>query len=94
MGCDAYQNNDHEYGKNSQLQHIASYGIDTSKIEDMVEKMVEEYEREAEHDYYDDSESDTMVREIWKEGGFMDQMMDSVIEKCAELGYKFEDEID
>lgn len=93
MGCDAYQSNDHEYGKNSQLQHIASYGIDTSKIEDMVEKMVEEYEREAEHDYYDDSESDAMVREIWKEGGFMDKMMDSVIEKCAELGYKFEEKL-
>jgi hypothetical protein len=55
--------------------------------------MVEEYETEAEHDYYDDSESDTMVRELWKEGGFMDKMMDSVIEKCAELGYKFEEKL-
>ena len=94
MGMNASDDRWSEHSKNTQLLLLASYGIDTSKIEDMVEKMVEEYEREAEHDYYDDSESDTMVREIWKEGGFMDQMMDSVIEKCAELGYKFEDDID
>jgi hypothetical protein len=83
-----------EHSKNTQLKHLTSYGIDTSKIDDAVEKMIEEYKREAEHNYYDDSESEAMVKELWKEGGFMDKMMDSVIEKCAELGYKFEDEID
>lgn len=93
MGCDAYQNNDHEFSKNTQLRHIASYGIDTSELDELVEKMVEEYEREREHDYYDDSESEAMVKELWKEGGFMDQMMDDVILKCQELGYKFEEEL-
>ena len=93
MGCDAFQGNDGEYGKNSQLHHLASYGIDTSEIEDAVEKMVEEYETEREHDYFDDSESEAMVKELWKEGGFMDQMIDDVILKCHELGYKFEQEI-
>ena len=93
MGCDAYQGNDGEYGKNTQLKHLASYGIDTSDIDDAVEKMVEEYETDREHDYYDDSESEAMVKELWKEGGFMDQMMDDVILKCHELGYKFEEEI-
>ena len=94
MGCDAYQNNSHEFSKNTQLKYISSFGIDTSEIDDVVAKMVEEYEREREYDDYDDSESEAMVKELWKDGGFMDQMMDSVIEKCAELGYKFEDEID
>jgi tRNA A37 threonylcarbamoyladenosine modification protein TsaB len=94
MGCDAYQNNDHEFSKNTQLRHIASYGIDTSKLEDLVEKMVEEYETEREHDYYDDSESEEMVKELWKDGGFMDQMMNSVIEKCAELGYEFKEDLE
>jgi len=93
MGCDAYQGNDGEYGKNTQLKHLASYGIDTSDIDDVVEKMVEEYETDREHDYYDDSESEAMVKELWKEGGFMDQMMNDVILKCHELGYKFEEEI-
>jgi len=93
MGCDAHQNNNHEYSKNTQLRHIASYGIDTSKLDELVEKMVEEYEIETEHDYYDSSESEAMVDELCKEGGFMDEMMDSVIEKCAELGYKFDEEL-
>jgi len=92
MGCDAFHDYSGEYGKNSQLQHLASYGIDTSKIDDAVEKMVEEYETEREHDYYDDSESEAMVKELWKQGGFMDQMIDDVILKCHELGYKFEEE--
>ena len=93
MGMDASDDRWHEHSKNTQLKHLASYGIDTSKIDDAVEKMVEEYEREREHDDYDNSESEAMVKELWKEGGFMDKMMDSVIEKCAELGYKFEDEL-
>jgi len=94
MGCDAYQGNDGEYGKNSQLHHLASYGIDTSKIDDAVEKMVEEYETEREHDYYDDSESEEMVKELWKDGGFMDEMINSVIKKCKELGYEFKEDLE
>ena len=93
MGCDAFDDRFHEYSKNTQLHHLASYGIDTSKIDDAVEKMVEEYEYEREHDDYDNSESEAMVKELWKEGGFMDQMMDDVILKCHELGYKFQEEI-
>jgi len=94
MGCDAYQGNDGEHGKNTQLKHLASYGIDTSEIEDAVEKMVEEYESEREHDYYDNTESEAMVEELWKEGGFMDEMMDNVIQKCQELGYKFKEDLE
>ena len=59
MGCDAYQNNDHEFSKNTQLRHIASYGI-----------------------------------ELWKDGGFMDEMMNSVIEKCKALGYPFKEDLE
>ncbi len=94
MGCDAWQDRHHEYSKNTQLKHIASYGIDTSKLDDVVEKMVEEYETEREHDYYDNSESEEMVKELWKDGGFMDEMMNSVIEKCAELGYQFKEDLE
>ena len=94
MGCDAYQSNSHEFNKNMQLQHIASYGIDTSKLDDLVEKMVEEYETERDRDYYDNSESEAMVEELWKDGGFMDEMMNSVIEKCAELGYSFKEDLE
>ena len=93
MGSDAFDDRYHEFSKNTQLKHIASYGIDTSKIEDVIDKMVEEYEREREYDYYDDSESEAMVKELWKDGGFMDQMIDDVILKCHELGYKFEEEL-
>ncbi len=94
MGMDAYDDRWHEFSKNTQLKHVASYGIDTSKLDDVVEKMVEEYETEREHDYYDNSESEEMVKELWKDGGFMDQMMDSVIEKCAELGYPFKEDLE
>ena len=93
MGSDAFDDRYHEFSKNTQLKHIASYGIDTSKIEDVIDKMVEEYEREREYDYYDDSESEAMVKELWKDGGFMDNMMNDVILKCHELGYKFEEEL-
>ncbi len=94
MGMDAYDDRWHEFSKNTQLKHVASYGIDTSKLDDVVEKMVEEYETEREHDYYDNSESEEMVKELWKDGGFMDKMMDSVIEKCAELGYPFKEDLE
>lgn len=94
MGCDAWQNSNHEHSRNSHLSHIASYGIDTSKLEELVEKMVEEYETEREHDYYDNSESEEMVKELWKDGGFMDKMIDSVIEKCRDLGYPFKEELE
>ena len=94
MGMDAADDRFHEFSKNTQLRHIASYGIDTSKLEELVEKMVEEYETEREHDYYDNSESEEMVKELWKDGGFMDEMMNSVIEKCAELGYPFKEDLE
>lgn len=93
LGMDASDDRS-EFSKNSQLQHIASYGIDTSNIDDLVDKMVEEYETEKEHDYYDNSESEAMVKELWKEGGFMDEMMDNVIQKCQELGYKFKEDLE
>jgi hypothetical protein len=93
LGCDAWDDRS-EFSKNSQLQHISSYGIDTSKIDDLVDKMVEEYKTEREHDYYDNSESEEMVKELWKEGGFMDEMMDNVIQKCQELGYKFKEDLE
>lgn len=92
MGSDAFHDYGDEHSKDVQLHHLRSYGIDTSKIDNAVEKMVEEYERDRRTDNYDDSESEAMVKELWKEGGFMDQMIDDVILKCHELGYKFEED--
>ena len=92
MGRDAFHDYGDEHSKDVQLHHLRAYGIDTSKIDNAVEKMVEEYERDRRTDNYDDSESEAMVKELWKEGGFMDQMIDDVILKCHELGYKFEED--
>lgn len=91
LGMDASDDRFPEFSKNTQLQHISSYGIDTSEIDDMVEKMVEEYEYEKEHDYLDNSESEAMCKILCN--GFMDTMMDSVIIKCKELGYKFKEKL-
>jgi len=81
MGMNASDDRWSEHSKNTQLLLLASYGIDTSKIDDAVEKMVEEYEYDREHDDYNNSESEAMVEELWKKDGFMDKMIDSVIEK-------------
>ena len=94
MGMDAADDRFHEHSKNNQLSHIASYGIDTSKLDELVEQMVEEYDYDRDHDHYDNSESEAMVGELWKDGGFMDEMMDSVIEKCKELGYPFKEDLE
>ena len=94
MGMDASDDRFHEHSRNQNLSHIASYGIDTSKIDELVEKMVEEYERESDMIEYDNSESEAMVGELWKDGGFMDEMMNSVIEKCKDLGYEFKEDLE
>lgn len=78
-----------EFGKYTQLQHIASYGIDVSKIEELADQVKEENQNS---DYYDDTESNAMCKELWKDGGFMDQMMNEVLYKCQELGYEFKEE--
>lgn len=80
--------------KNVELKFLAVLGIDISKIEDLVYLMAEEYQRDSDMVEYDNSESEAFFKELTKEGGFMDQMMDSVIKKCKSLGYPFKEELE
>ena len=91
-GCNLVDDHPGEFGKHTQLQHIASYGIDVSEIEELADQIKQEYEDSMDGDYFDDSESSAMCKELWKDGGFMDRMMNEVLYKCQELGYQFKEE--
>lgn len=91
-GCNLVDDDQGEFGKNTQLQHIASYGIDVSDIEDLADQLKQEDRDYFENDYYDNTESKAMCKELWKPEGFMDRMMNEVLYKCQELGYQFKED--
>ena len=91
-GCNLGSDRSNEYSKDAQLQRIASYGIDVSKIEELADQITQEYEDSMDGDYFDDTESKSLCKELRKDGGFMDNMMDEVLYKCQELGYEFKDD--
>ena len=90
-GCNICPRDTGEFSKYTQLMFLKNVGIEVGKIIELANLKETEDERDIDTYGYDSSESDELWETITTHGGYCDQMMDEVIMKCHELGYKFKE---